>query len=64
MYGADAISKGNYLLSTYGLRGTLALNLEALGTGEFANTIGTGLTPGGWLLLGGIAQYADSKYLK
>jgi len=58
--GLNAIQKGSYLLSNYGLGGTLALNGQALLEGEFVNTIGTGLTPGGWLLVMGGGQALDS----
>jgi len=64
MDGLSAIERGSYLMSNYGLGGTAALNIEAAVTGEFGNTIGTGLTPGGWLLIGGIGQYIDSNYVK
>lgn len=57
MDGLTAIQKGNYLISNFGLGGTLALNLEAVGTGAFAQTIGTGLTPGDWLLVVGASNY-------
>jgi len=60
----NAIEKGGYLLSNYGVVGTFGLNLEAAATGEFAYTIGTGLTPGLWLLIGGVGQGIDSTYIK
>jgi RHS repeat-associated protein len=49
MQGMNAIQKGGYLLSNFGLMGTLKLAVQAALDGEYATTIGTGLTPGGWL---------------
>ncbi|HMF89775.1 MAG TPA: RHS repeat-associated core domain-containing protein [Candidatus Angelobacter sp.] len=49
MQGLNAIEKGGYLLANYGWMGTLRLAGQAALAGEYATTIGTGLTPGGWL---------------
>jgi hypothetical protein len=58
--GLNAIQKGSYLISNYGLSGTAKLAGQAFIEGQYANTIGTGLTPGGWLGLMGAGQALDS----
>jgi RHS repeat-associated protein len=60
MKGLNAVQKGRYLFSNYGLGGTLRLNYQALKAGEFTNTIGTFGTPGANLILLGIGQAFDS----
>jgi len=59
MEGMGAVEKGGYLLSNYGLRGLPGLSYGALRTGQFANTIGTGLTPGGYLFSAGAVHGLD-----
>jgi RHS repeat-associated protein len=60
MQGMNAIEKGGYLLSNYGWMGTLKLAGQAALDGEYAGTIGTGLTPGGWLAVMGASNATSS----
>ena len=55
--GLSAIERGQYLVNASG-----DYLKAAFGTswGQVGSTIGTGLTPGGWLILGAGAQGADS----
>ena len=59
MEGLNAIQKGEYLISNFGLASYL-LPVEAASTGQFAITIWTGLTPAAWLSLGAGAQVVDT----
>lgn len=64
MQGLNAIEKGGYLLSNYGWMGTLKLAGQAALDGEYATTIGTGLTPGGWLAVMGAGQVLNPNLTK
>lgn len=60
MQGMNAIQKGGYLLSNFGWLGTLKLAGQAALEGQYATTIGTGLTPGGWLAVIGASNTTSS----
>jgi hypothetical protein len=60
MEGLNAIQKGKYLVSTFGYKELPGLVYEAAKTGQFAKTIGTGLTPLGWLGVIGAGQAVDT----
>jgi RHS repeat-associated protein len=58
--GMTATQKGGYLLYHYGWMGILKLAGQAALGGDYAATIGTGLTPGGWLAVLGASQATSS----
>jgi hypothetical protein len=52
MKGASPVQRGDFLLRHVGWRGYF---MGFGNAGEFVNTVGTGLTPGGWLtVIGGL----------
>jgi RHS repeat-associated protein len=60
MQGMNAVQKGGYLLSNYGWMGTLKLAGQAALDLEHVGTIGTGLTPPGWLAVIGASNATSS----
>jgi GH24 family phage-related lysozyme (muramidase) len=62
MQGMSAIEKGNYLLSNY--EDIVGLAGQAAQDGEYVGTIGTGLTPGGWLAVIGASTATSSQLLQ
>jgi hypothetical protein len=54
------MEEGGYVLSNYGWMGTLRLAGQAALDGEYAGTIGTGLTLGAWLAVIGASNVTSS----
>lgn len=57
MQGMTAIQRGHYLVATYGRLGWIFQTAP----GQFGATVGTGLTPGGSLLLIGLFEAVDYR---
>jgi hypothetical protein len=56
----SAIERGQFLVDQAG--GSYLRAMFGTAWGQVGNTIGTGLTPGGWLFLGGVAAWGDAEY--